>query len=61
TGTGYTIGTTTAVTGTITNDDVASSVTINLSADQTIVEGQTNPQNVTYTVTPLQLVRVPQL
>ncbi|WP_199744018.1 Calx-beta domain-containing protein, partial [Trichormus variabilis] len=51
TGTGYTVGTTTAVTGTITNDDTSSAITINLSADQTIVEGQTNPQNVTYTVT----------
>ncbi|MBD2690670.1 beta strand repeat-containing protein [Anabaena catenula] len=51
TGTGYTVGTTTVVTGTITNDDVAPSVTINLSADQTIVEGRTNPQNVSYTVT----------
>ncbi|MBD2147834.1 M10 family metallopeptidase C-terminal domain-containing protein [Sphaerospermopsis sp. FACHB-1194] len=50
-GTGYTVGTTTAVTGTITNDDVAPSVTINLSADQTIVEGITSPQNLTYTVT----------
>ncbi|MCE2700929.1 MAG: Calx-beta domain-containing protein [Nostocales cyanobacterium LE14-WE4] len=48
TGTGYTVGTTTAVTGTITNDDFPS---INLSANQTIVEGNTNPQNVTYTVT----------
>jgi Ca2+-binding RTX toxin-like protein len=47
TGTGYTIGTTTAVTGTIVNDDVV----INLSANQTIVEGNSNPQNVTYTVT----------
>ncbi|WP_413171279.1 beta strand repeat-containing protein [Anabaena azotica] len=50
-GTGYTVGTTTAVTGTITNDDVASSVTINLNADQTVVEGRTSPQNVRYTVT----------
>ncbi|QYX34214.1 M10 family metallopeptidase C-terminal domain-containing protein [Sphaerospermopsis torques-reginae ITEP-024] len=50
-GTGYTIGTTTAVTGTITNDDVPPSVTINLNADQTIVEGTTSPQNVQYTVT----------
>ena len=49
TGTGYTIGTTTAVTGTITNDDPLP--TINLSASQTIVEGLTSPQNVTYTVT----------
>ncbi len=48
TGTGYTVGTTTAVTGTITNDDFPS---INLSANQTIVEGNTDPQNVTYTVT----------
>jgi CSLREA domain-containing protein len=49
TGTGYTIGTTTAVTGTITNDDLLPN--LNLSANQTIVEGNTNPQNVTYTVT----------
>ncbi|MEI6332392.1 MAG: Calx-beta domain-containing protein, partial [Pseudanabaena sp. ELA645] len=49
TGTGYTIGTTTAVIGTITNDDLLP--TINLSASQTIVEGFTSPQNVTYTVT----------
>ena len=48
TGTGYTIGTTTAVTGTIVNDD---GPVINLSANQTIVEGNSNPQNVTYTVT----------
>ena len=51
TGTGYTIGTTTAVTGTITNDDSSLLPTINLSANQTIVEGLTSPQNVTYTVT----------
>ena len=49
TGTGYTVGTTTAVTGTITNDDLLP--TINLNANQTIVEGFTSPQNVTYTVT----------
>ncbi|MFN9179791.1 MAG: Calx-beta domain-containing protein, partial [Dolichospermum sp.] len=49
TGTGYTIGTTTAVTGTITNDDLLPN--LNLSANQTIVEGNTNPQNVSYTVT----------
>ncbi|MFM6267373.1 MAG: beta strand repeat-containing protein, partial [Dolichospermum sp.] len=48
-GTGYTIGTTAAVTGTITNDDLLPN--LNLSANQTIVEGNTNPQNVTYTVT----------
>ncbi|MBD2270644.1 M10 family metallopeptidase C-terminal domain-containing protein, partial [Anabaena sp. FACHB-1391] len=49
TGTDYTIGTTTAVIGTITNDDLLPN--LNLSANQTIVEGNTNPQNVTYTVT----------
>ncbi|WP_242046789.1 Calx-beta domain-containing protein [Calothrix parietina] len=49
TGTGYTIGTTTAVTGTITNDD-PSGITINLSASQTIVEGLISPQNAAYTV-----------
>jgi len=49
TGTGYTIGTTTAVIGTITNDDLLPN--LNLSANQTIVEGNTNLQNVTYTVT----------
>ncbi|MFM5955685.1 MAG: discoidin domain-containing protein, partial [Dolichospermum sp.] len=48
-GTGYTVGTTAAVTGTITNDDLLPN--LNLSANQTIVEGNTNPQNVTYTVT----------
>jgi Ca2+-binding RTX toxin-like protein len=48
-GTNYTIGTTTAVTGTITNDDFLP--TINLSANQTIVEGFTSPQNLSYTVT----------
>jgi serralysin len=48
TGTGYTIGTTTAVTGTITNDDLPS---INLSPNgQTVVEGLTSPQNPSYTV-----------
>ncbi|BAY24884.1 Na-Ca exchanger/integrin-beta4 [Calothrix sp. NIES-2100] len=49
TGTGYTIGTTTAVTGTITNDD-PSGITINLSPSQTIVEGLISPQNAAYTV-----------
>ncbi|MEJ1933007.1 Calx-beta domain-containing protein, partial [Nostoc sp. NIES-2111] len=49
-GTGYTIGTTTPVTGTITDDD-PSGITINLNAGQTIVEGLTSPQNATYTVT----------
>ncbi|WP_413174688.1 Calx-beta domain-containing protein [Anabaena azotica] len=50
-GTGYTIGTTTAVTGTITNDDTSSAVSISINADQTIVEGAASPQNVRYTVT----------
>jgi Ca2+-binding RTX toxin-like protein len=49
TGTGYTVGTTTAVTGTIINDD--SLPIINLSGNQTIVEGLTSLQNVSYTVT----------
>jgi Ca2+-binding RTX toxin-like protein len=48
-GTNYTLGTTTAVTGTITSDDLLPS--INLSANQTIVEGFTSPQNLGYTVT----------
>jgi Ca2+-binding RTX toxin-like protein len=48
TGTDYTIGTATAVTGTITNDDLPS---INLSPNgQTVVEGLTSPQNLSYTV-----------
>ncbi|QSV52976.1 MAG: hypothetical protein HEP80_02675 [Dolichospermum sp. UKL201] len=48
-GTGYNnIATPAAVTGTITNDDTP---IINLSPDQKILEGETNPQNVTYTVT----------
>ncbi|MCM0593060.1 MAG: Calx-beta domain-containing protein [Gloeotrichia echinulata DEX184] len=49
TGTGYNIGTTTAVTGTILNNDFQP--TINLSASQTLVEGNTSPQNASYTVT----------
>ena len=48
-GTNYTLGTTTAVTGTIINDDLLPG--INLSANQTIVEGFTSPQNLGYTVT----------
>ena len=49
TGTGYTVGTTTAVTGTITNDDF---VTINLSPNgQTVVEGSTTTQTLSYNVT----------
>ena len=46
-GTGYTIGTTTAVIGTITNDDSAS-ITIN---DVTITEGNSGKSNGTFTVT----------
>ncbi|MEA5579672.1 S8 family serine peptidase [Anabaena sp. UHCC 0451] len=49
-GKGYTIGTTTEVTGTIINDDVAPFTTISLSADQTIVEGRTSRQNLIYKV-----------
>jgi len=47
-GTGYVIGGTPAVIGTIVNDD---SPTINLSADRTVVEGTTSPQTVSYTLT----------
>ncbi|BBD58845.1 Na-Ca exchanger/integrin-beta4 [Nostoc sp. HK-01] len=46
-GSDYIIGTTTPVTATIVNDDLQPK--INLSANQTIVEG--NAQNVTYSVT----------
>ncbi|NCS59621.1 MAG: hemolysin, partial [Microcystis aeruginosa G11-04] len=48
-GTGYTVGTTTAVTGTITNDDtsVPSQLSIN---DITVVEGQNNNAILTVTV-----------
>jgi len=46
TGTGYTIGTTTAVTGRITNDDLSSSISI---SDITVVEGQNT--NAVLTVT----------
>ena len=49
-GTGYTVSTTnTAATVNIADNDLQP--TINLSANQTIVEGNTNPQNVSYTVT----------
>ncbi|GCL44282.1 hypothetical protein NIES80_40090 [Dolichospermum planctonicum] len=48
-GTGYNnIATPAAVTGTILNDEFP---IIDLSSDQTILESDTNPQNVTYTVT----------
>ncbi|AFY42577.1 Calx-beta domain-containing protein [Nostoc sp. PCC 7107] len=48
-GSGYKIGTTTGITRSIVNDDLRP--TINLSSSQTIIEGNTNPQNVTYLVT----------
>ncbi|MBD2597429.1 M10 family metallopeptidase C-terminal domain-containing protein [Nostoc spongiaeforme FACHB-130] len=48
-GSGYTINTTTPVIGTIVNDDLLP--TINISGGQTIVEGNTTSQNVTYKVT----------
>ncbi|MBE9208688.1 M10 family metallopeptidase C-terminal domain-containing protein [Nostoc sp. LEGE 06077] len=49
TGSEYKIGTTTGLTRSIVNDDLRP--TINLSSSQTIVEGNTNLQNVTYLVT----------
>ena len=48
-GTAYTLGTTANATVSIADNDLQP--TANLSATQTIVEGNTNPQNVTYTVT----------
>jgi Ca2+-binding RTX toxin-like protein len=48
TGTGYTVGTIAAVTGTITNDDLPS-ITLRPNS-QTVVEGLTSPQNLSYTV-----------
>ncbi|MBD2144597.1 S8 family serine peptidase [Sphaerospermopsis sp. FACHB-1194] len=47
-GTGYTVGTSASATVNIADNDLPS---INLSANQTVVEGNTSPQNVTYTVT----------
>jgi Ca2+-binding RTX toxin-like protein len=49
TGTGYTLGT--AKTGTVSITDNDSQPIINLSASQTVVEGFTSPQTVSYTVT----------
>ena len=49
TGTGYTLGTATTGTVSITDNDIQP--VINLSASQTVVEGFTNPQTVSYTVT----------
>jgi Calx-beta domain/RTX calcium-binding nonapeptide repeat (4 copies) len=50
TGTGYTLGTATSATVNIADNDFPL-VTINLSDNQTIVEGSTSSQNVSYTVT----------
>jgi Ca2+-binding RTX toxin-like protein len=49
TGTGYTLGS--ATTGTVSITDNDSQPVINLSASQTVVEGFTSPQTVSYTVT----------
>ncbi|WP_071191885.1 Calx-beta domain-containing protein [Trichormus sp. NMC-1] len=49
-GTGYTLGTATSATVNIADNDFPL-VTINLSDNQTIVEGRTSSQNVSYTVT----------
>jgi len=48
-GTGYTVGTAASATVNIADNDLP--VIIDLSANQTVVEGITSPQNVTYTVT----------
>ncbi|RUS95515.1 hypothetical protein DSM107003_32180 [Trichormus variabilis SAG 1403-4b] len=50
TGTGYTLGTATSAAVNIADNDLPL-VTINLSDNQTIVEGSTSSQNVSYTVT----------
>jgi len=51
TGTGYTVGTTTAVTGTITNDDVTlPSITLSLNYSG-ISENENSPSNFVYTFT----------
>ena len=47
-GTGYTIGTSASATVNIADNDLP---IINLSANQPVVEGNTSPQNVTYTAT----------
>jgi Ca2+-binding RTX toxin-like protein len=49
TGTGYTLGSATTGTVSITDNDIQP--VINLSASQTVVEGFTSPQTVSYTVT----------
>ncbi|MFO0053334.1 MAG: Calx-beta domain-containing protein, partial [Dolichospermum sp.] len=51
-GTGYTVGTSASATVNIADNDLpVNPIIIDLSANQTVVEGITNPQNVTYTVT----------
>ena len=48
-GTGYTVGTSASATVNIADNDLP--IIIDLSANQTVIEGITSPQNVTYTVT----------
>ncbi|REJ47775.1 MAG: subtilase [Microcystis flos-aquae DF17] len=50
-GTGYTVGSAASATVNIADNDVPDLPIIDLSANQTVVEGITSPQNVTYTVT----------
>ncbi len=50
-GTGYTVGAAASATVNIADNDVPNLPIIDLSANQTVVEGITSPQNVTYTVT----------
>ncbi|WP_035367595.1 hypothetical protein, partial [Dolichospermum circinale] len=50
TGTGYTVGTTTAVTGTITSDDVVASPTITLAVSPSSVT-EDGTANLIYTFT----------
>ncbi|MBD2390920.1 S8 family serine peptidase [Aphanizomenon flos-aquae FACHB-1171] len=51
-GTGYTVGTAASATVNIADNDLpVNPIIIDLSTNQTVVEGITSPQNVTYTVT----------
>ncbi|TRU34908.1 MAG: subtilase, partial [Microcystis aeruginosa Ma_MB_F_20061100_S20] len=50
-GTGYTVGAAASATVNIADNDLLNLPIIDLSANQTVVEGITSPQNVTYTVT----------
>jgi Ca2+-binding RTX toxin-like protein len=50
-GTDYTVGAAASATVNIADNDVPNLPIIDLSANQTVVEGITSPQNVTYTVT----------